>query len=168
MTAKQEIAHQAPIAFSFNGAPIDALPGESILESARRHGLEIPHLCYKEGYRAEGNCRACMVEIEGERTLAPSCCRTPAAGMKVTSESERARHSQRMVIELLRSDMPDQAASPHTRNSLLDHWADEVLRIPAPRFPGREQPSADTSHPAIVVNLDACIQCTRCVRACRE
>jgi formate dehydrogenase major subunit len=168
MTAKQEIAHPNLVAFSFNGRSIDALPDESILESARRHGLEIPHLCYKEGYRADGNCRACMVEIEGERTLAPSCCRKPAAGMKVNSESERARHSQRMVVELLRADMPMQSASPYTRNSLLDHWADEVLRIHAPRFPAREQPSMDASHPAITVNLDACIQCTRCVRACRE
>ena len=64
---------------------------------AQRHGAEIPHLCFKQGLRADGNCRACMVEIDGERVLAPSCCRTPQQGMVVHSTSERARHSQRMV-----------------------------------------------------------------------
>ena len=168
MAVKSETPPMEPVTFSFNGKQVNALPDETILECATRLGKEIPYLCYKEGYRSDGNCRACMVEIEGERTLAPSCCRKPSAGMKVSSESERAEHSRRMVIELLRSDMPAQAASPYTRHSLLDHWAEEVLHLPGPRFPEREQPLPDMSNPAISVNLDACIQCTRCVRACRE
>jgi len=65
------------ITFSLDGHEIDAAGNETILEAAKRHGKEIPHLCYKEGLRADGNCRACVVEIEGERVLAPSCCRTP-------------------------------------------------------------------------------------------
>ena len=69
------------IRFMLDGREIDGLPGEPILEAARRAGVEIPHLCYRPGLDAVGNCRACVVEIAGERTLAPSCCRSASAGM---------------------------------------------------------------------------------------
>lgn len=111
-----------------------------------------------------GNCRACMVEIDGERVLAPSCCRHPVQGMKVSSDSPRARASQKMVLELLLADMPEQA---HTRHNEVDHWA-AALSVGKARFPARRQPVRDLTHAAIAVNLDACIQCTRCLRACRD
>ncbi|MGH8119368.1 MAG: formate dehydrogenase subunit alpha, partial [Gammaproteobacteria bacterium] len=97
----------------------------------------------------------------------PSCCRKPAPGMEVSSNNPRTLHSQKMVLELLLADMPQQGKSPYKLNSELDYWADK-MGIYHPRFPGRDQPRPDLSHPAIAVNLDACIQCTRCVRACRE
>jgi formate dehydrogenase major subunit len=87
--------------------------------------------------------------------------------MKVNSSNKRARLSQKMVIELLLSDMPQQGKSPYKLDSELDHWA-EKFGLYSPRFEERNQPRPDVSHPAITVNLDACIQCTRCVRACRE
>ena len=152
------------IRFTLDGREVDANEGESILQAARRHGADIPHLCWKEGLPADGNCRACMVEIEGERTLAPSCCRAPKEGMQVRSRSSRAVAAQRMVLELLRSDMPAEAARG---DSELDDWA-RRMGIGAPRFPSRAQPAPDSSHPAIAVRMDACIQCTRCLRACRE
>jgi len=152
------------VRFTLDGEAIEARPGETILQAARRHGTAIPHLCYADGMRADGNCRACVVEIEGERTLAPSCARTPAPDMKVHSRSERALHSQKMVLELLLSDMPETA---YRQDSELDYWAAH-LDVGEPRFPHRCQPEPDLSHPAIAVRLDACIQCTRCVRACRE
>jgi len=155
------------VAFELDGLTVEAHAGETILQAALRVGIEIPHLCFKEAYRADGNCRACVVEINGERSLAPSCCRTPSAGMTVTSNSGRARHSQRIVLELLKSDMPTSMRSPYTPTSELDHWC-EVLGVSLPRFGRRVQPERDISNPAIAVNLDACIQCTRCVRACRE
>jgi len=117
--------------------------------------------------RADGNCRACVVEVEGERTLAPSCCRSATPGMKVKTASERAVKSQKMVLELLKSDIPKQAESPYTLDSELDKWV-KKLQVGEPRFESRHQPEADLSHPAIAVNMDACIQCTRCLRACRE
>src|SRR5688572_19761760 len=90
--------------FLLDGEPMAARPGETILQAAERHGVRIPHLCYTEGMRADGNCRACVVEIKGERVLAPSCARRPAEGMEVFSTNERARHSQKMVLELLLAD----------------------------------------------------------------
>jgi formate dehydrogenase major subunit len=152
------------IEFSLNGASVEALPGETILQAAQRTGTEIPHLCYTDGLRADGNCRACMVEIDGERVLAPSCCRNPTPGMVVSSDNERSQKSQKLVLELLLSDMPEQS---YTLDNELTYWADK-LEIGKPRFKPRHQPKADLSHPAIAVNLDACIQCTRCLRACRE
>jgi formate dehydrogenase major subunit len=158
MTARQTVT------FSLNGCEVSALEGEPILEVAKREGIEVPHLCYKPGLDAVGNCRACVVEIAGERTLAPSCCRSAAPGMKVTTDSERAVKSQRLVLELLQSDMPE---AGYTRHNEVDHWSAK-LKIGKPRFAPREQPAQDASHPAIAVNLDACIQCTRCLRACRD
>ncbi len=114
--------------------------------------------------RPDGNCRACMVEIKGERVLAPSCCRTPAPGMEVSSVSARAVHAQKMIVEMLVADVPERVYKP---DSELAHWR-RWLGIGRPRFAARAQPAADVSHPAMAVNLDACIQCTRCVRACRE
>jgi len=152
------------VEFSLNGQAVTAHLDETIIQAAKRQGVDIPHLCYKEGMRPDGNCRACMVEIKGERVLAPSCCRFPKPGMEVTSDSPRAVHSQKMILELLQSDMPDKA---HTTDSELDYWV-KRMEVGNPRFAPRLSPGADLSHPAIAVNLDACIQCTRCVRACRE
>ena len=152
------------VAFMLDGRSVTALGGETIIQAADRLGVQIPRLCYKPGYRPDGNCRACMVEIKGERLLAPSCCRRPTAGMEVTSASERAIHAQKMIVELLASDMP---AKAYRNDSELAFWQ-EKLGITNPRFAARTQPTADLSHPAMAVNLDACIQCTRCVRACRE
>jgi len=153
------------VAFTLDGIEMEALPGETILQAADRHGaVEIPRLCYNEGMRPDGNCRACMVEIEGDRVLAASCCRRPTPGMKVQAQSERALKSQRMVIELLLADAPE---IPHDPESELMYWADH-LGVRTARFAARHQPAPDFTHAGIEVRLDACIQCTRCVRACRE
>ena len=163
---RQELAElDAPlVSFSLNGQEVTGRTNESILQVAKREGIDIPHLCFKEGLEAVGNCRACMVEIDGERVLAPSCCRAPTAGMKVKTDSERAVASQKMVLELLLSDMPEKA---YTRHNEVDQWAAQI-GVGKPRFEARHQVAQDVSHPAIAVNLDACIQCTRCLRACRD
>ena len=154
----------AAVTFTLNGAAVSGRADESLIDAAARHGIEVPHLCYKKGMRPDGNCRTCMVEIKGERVLAPSCCRYPTEGMEVTTNSTRAVASQKMVLELLLSDVPE---TSYTLNSELDLWA-KRLSVGKPRFASRHQPVQDISHPAIAVNLDACIQCGRCVRACRE
>jgi formate dehydrogenase major subunit len=153
------------VTFELNGREVQALQHESLIEVAKREGIAIPHLCYKEGLEAVGNCRSCMVEIAGERVLAPSCCRHPSQGMKVTTDSERAVKAQKIVLELLASDMPEK---DYTRHNEVDEWAAK-LGVGRPRFPAtRAEPQQDATHAAITVNLDACIQCTRCVRACRD
>jgi formate dehydrogenase major subunit len=164
MNAPDAVLAQEIIAFKLNGEQVEAFAGETLIEVADRLGVAIPRLCHKPGMRPDGNCRSCMVEIKGERVLAPSCCRKPTAGMEVTSDSARALHAQKMIVELLLSDMPEKVYKP---DSELEQWR-QALGVGKPRFAPREQPPADVSHPAMAVNLDACIQCTRCVRACRE
>src|ERR1700716_2403588 len=163
---RNELAQlDAPIVtFKLNGREVSGTTTETLLQIAKREDIEIPHLCYKDGMDAVGNCRSCMVEINGERVLAPSCCRHPTAGMKVTTNSERAVATQKMVLELLLSDMPE---TEYTRNNEVDQWAGK-LGVGKPRFEARRQVRQDASHAAITVNLDACIQCTRCLRACRD
>ena len=213
----------ATVEFKLDQQTVVAFEGESILKAAKRHGIDIPHLCYKDGLRADGNCRACVVEIKGERTLAPSCCRNATAGMEVLLKTPRVEKSQKMVLEMLLSDMPDTGykwndasvsssaasdassgaaapgdapgsswselksspgASPASagdgaaaldetnsgQHGELSFWADRMGVTVRPELKAlrREQPKADVSHPAMAVNLDACIQCNRCVRACRE
>src|SRR5487761_151261 len=156
------------IKFFLDGAEVEALSGETIWQVAHRRGTEIPHLCYspEPGYRPDGNCRACMVEVEGERVLAASCIRKPAPGMKVHSASERAKFSRKMVFDLLVSDQPARNAHPDPESKFW-HWADKV-GVSAGRFPATHHPKPDRSHPAMAVRLDACIECNLCVRACRE
>ncbi|MDH3474978.1 MAG: formate dehydrogenase subunit alpha [Rhodospirillales bacterium] len=156
------------ITFELNGRTVEAEPGETIWQVANRLGVEIPHLCHapEPGYRPDGNCRACMVEIEGERVLAASCIRTPSPGMKVESASERAKKAREMVFELLVADQPARARA-HDPQSKFWVWADKV-GVTESRLPAAERAAPDVSHPAIAVNLDACINCTLCVRACRE
>src|SRR3954462_13075918 len=160
-----ELVSAETIDFKLNGETVSAHAGETIIQAAKRHGVDIPHLCYKEGYRADGNCRACVVEIKGVRVLAPSCCRYPAQGMEVQSNNPRALASQKMVVELLMSDVPDVDLKPGA-NELFD-WAAK-LGVQETRFAKTRAWMPDITHPAMDVNLEACIQCTRCVRACRE
>src|SRR5436190_2880784 len=157
--------------FFMDDKEIDIRGRETIFRAGRRHDIKLPHLCYspKPGYRPDGNCRVCMVEIEGERVLAASCLRTPTPGMKVKTQTDRAKTARRMVAELLLTDQPAIEVA-HDPDSEL--WKIvKRLKIEAGRFPKRdaiEVPAPDRSHVAMAVNLDACIQCNLCVRACRE
>src|SRR5215218_3403812 len=138
------------VKFILDGREVEARPGETIWQVAIRHGTDIPHLCYSPapGYRPDGNCRACMVEVEGE--------------------SELAATSRKLVFELLVADQPERATA-HDPNSAFWRWADRIA-VTQSRFPAidRVNKADDFSHPAMAVQLDACIHCNLCVRACRE
>ncbi|MBA2722228.1 MAG: molybdopterin-dependent oxidoreductase, partial [Methylibium sp.] len=158
----------ATVELTLDGRTVTARADETIWTVAKREGTTIPHLCHNDQFVPAGNCRACMVEVDGERTLAASCCRSVAAGMKVQTESSRAVAARKMVLELLMSDA-GATTDEYTNDSELSRWA-QTAGAPTGRLPQRERSYAapDLSHPAIAVNLDACIQCTRCIRACRD
>lgn len=157
------------ITFTLDGREVAARAEETIWQVAQREGTAIPHLCYspEPGYRPDGNCRACMVEVEGERVLAASCIRKVSPGMKVKTASERAKAARQMVFELLITDQPQRETAAHDPASKFWSWADR-MGIAVSRYPERAKPAPDRSHPAMAVNLDACIHCNLCVRACRE
>ena len=154
--------------FKIDGKEYSAEKDESIWQVAKKNGIDIPHLCHSDepGYRSDGNCRTCMVEIKGERTLAASCIRKPTEGMEITVNSERAKKSRSMVFELLVADQPKKDISPDP-DSKFWKWSDK-LGVTESRFPSKEKITLDQSHTAMSVNLDACINCGLCVRACRE
>src|SRR6202043_902641 len=155
MTASNGNSEQH-IRFTLDGREVEAPEGETIFRAARRYGIKLPHLCYspKPGYRADGNCRVCMVEIEGERVLAASCIRTPTPGMKVNTRTDRAATARRMVAELLLADQPARDVA-HDPQSHLWQVID-AQKLTKARFPARSNPAApDRSHTAMAVNLDA-------------
>ncbi|MGR3484353.1 MAG: formate dehydrogenase subunit alpha [Paracoccaceae bacterium] len=154
------------VTFTLDGAEVSVPAGTTIWEAAHGRGLTIPHLCHKPapGYRPDGNCRACMVAVEGERALAASCIREATPGMVVTTDQPRETKAREMVVELLAADQP---AAPYDVSA---HHA-EMGAVGDSRFPAKaldRVPLLDDSHVAMSVNLDACIQCGLCVRACRE
>ncbi|SPJ25275.1 formate dehydrogenase subunit alpha [Palleronia abyssalis] len=164
-----------PIRITLDGVEVEAQPGDTIWQVAHRSGTTIPHLCWRNepGYRADGNCRACMVEVEGERVLAASCARDVQDGMVVHTATDRARKSREMVFEMLGADMPDPSASADG-DAPFWTWARDMGiadRVTGDRLPSKfagEMPEHDATNPAIAVNLDTCIACNLCVRACRE
>ncbi|OQM75073.1 formate dehydrogenase subunit alpha [Manganibacter manganicus] len=161
------------IQFTLDGKPVTAAEGETIWDVANREGNEIPHLCHVNmpGYRTDGNCRACMVDIEGERVLAASCIRKPTEGMVVKTDTERAEKSREMVFELLASNMRPANDGPDNQSAFWQ-WASSMGISGSSRYPSKfetaDAAEFDISNPAIAVNLDACIACGACVRACRE
>ena len=149
------------ITFTLDGKKVDAQSNETIWQISNRQGTEIPHLCYRNAtdYRGDGNCRACVVEVEGEKALSASCIRRPEPGMIVHTASNRAQKSRNMVMELLLSDQPDPEGE-------FKHWLME-MNIRESRLPGRNVIDKDQSHPAITVDLNKCIHCQLCIQACR-
>ena len=177
---------------TLDGLEVQAYPGETLWQVAKRAGETIPHLCFKDapGYRADGNCRACMVEVEGERVLAASCIREAAPGMVVRSAgSSRVQTARKGVLELLLADQPEREISPDRSSHLWD-TADQLaidaasVRQRLPARSDRDGPTVhhveprsdslphagghDATHSAMSVNLDACITCGLCERACRS
>ena len=159
------------VTFTLDGAEVSAPVGQTIWDVTKGQGFIIPHLCHRDepGYRADGNCRACMVEVEGERTLVASCIRPVSDGMVVHTRSDRATQARRMVMEMLVADQPEQEVAHDKSSHLWDMAAGQgVLESRFPKLEDGRIPLLDDSHVAMSVSLDACIQCGLCVRACRE
>ena len=158
------------IKFILDDIESEAGQGETIWTVAKRSGIEIPHLCWRDapGYVADGNCRACMVEVEGERQLTPACKRGPEPGMVVKTQSARAKRARKTVFELIAADQPPRELA-HDNNSLFWSWA-ERIGISKDKYPraGTAPIKADHSHPAMSVRLDACIHCKLCAQACND
>ena len=166
------------ITFTLDGQEVTAKPGETIWEVGQREGTIIPHLCHKDvpELRSDSNCRACVDEVEGERVLAASCIRRPTEGMIVNTGNARVQKNRQMVFDLLASDMPAREHSPDPQSHFWQQA--ELAGLKKARYPsgrpgaGKDIPVdsvfRDASHPSIAVNLDACISCNLCERACRE
>ena len=159
------------ISFCINNRRVEAYNNETIWDVSKREGIEIPHLCHsnKNGYKPDGNCRACVVDVQGEKTLTASCIRKPTEGMKVLTNTPKVENSQKLILELLLSDQPKIKDKNFQRNPFWNIL--HKKKINNSRFLPKNKdyvPNIDQSHPAMTVSLDACIQCGLCIRACRD
>ena len=152
------------VELTLNGEAVAVPEGSTILDACKRVGLDIPTLCWGDTLTPKNACRVCMVEVEGARVLAPSCSRKVEPGMVVHTDSERARHARRLVLEFLGSSV-DLSATPRVPEWNAHYGAD----------PSRYGPEAVTvAQPAKVDNglyvrdYERCILCYKCVDACGE
>lgn len=160
----------AEIELTIDGQTVRVEEGTSLFDATRACGTEVPALCHDPTLRPVGVCRMCVVEVEGERTLAASCVREAQAGMVVHTESERVVRSRNGLTQMLLQEQPAQSAREVTTgDDLLLALArgmsiDAVATAGAPSL---DRPRDDSSA-VIAVDHQACILCDRCIRACNE
>lgn len=156
---------------TINGQTFECRPGQTILDVARENGIEIPTLCHHPDLSLDGSCRLCMVEVEGRSAPVASCMQPAADGMRVHTESGSLTHSRKLTLDLLLSQYneacPDEAGvGPETE---FEHWVGaHGLEIPTAPASGARFPVDSDPNPVIRVDLNKCILCTRCIRACDE
>jgi NADP-reducing hydrogenase subunit HndD len=103
-----------------DGRQVRVPEGATLLEACRGQGIDTPTLCYLENLTPVNVCRACVVEVEGSRTLVPACSRTAESGMKVHTDSERVQTSRKMVLEFLASSADVSLASPDVQRWIAE------------------------------------------------
>ncbi len=152
-----------------NGIEISVEDGTTILEAAKKLGIEIPSLCYLEGHQPLGACRVCVVEVEGARTLMPSCATPVTQGMVVQTNTRKVREARRLVVELLLSEHEGNCQYCDRSSDCELEAISSILDISKPRYVG-EKPDThfDYSTKALIRDTGKCIKCRRCVTACNE
>ncbi|TMK67893.1 MAG: 2Fe-2S iron-sulfur cluster binding domain-containing protein [Actinobacteria bacterium] len=146
-----------------DGKPVRVPEGSTILDACRSEGIDTPTLCYLENLTPVNVCRVCVVEVEGSRVLAPACSRPVEPGMKVVTDSERVRHSRRLVLEFLSSSVDLSLASEDVQRWVREYGAE----------PERYGAAVETVDQPVKVDNDLyvrdysrCILCYKCVEAC--
>lgn len=151
------------VEMEIDGKTVRVPEGSTILEACRSEGIDTPTLCYLESLTPVNVCRVCVVEVEEARVLAPACSRSVEAGMKVRTDSERVRHSRRLVLEFLSSSVDLSLVSEDVKRWVKEYGAE----------PERYGAAAETVHQPVKVDNDLyvrdysrCILCYKCVEAC--
>src|ERR1700716_170819 len=148
---------------SIDGQEVQVMEGMTILDACRQLHIDTPTLCALETLTPVNVCRVCVVEVEGSRVLVPACSRKVEAGMKIATDSERVRHSRRLVLELLASSVDMSLCAPEVRGWMARYGAE-------PQRFGTE--SATVAQPVKIDNdlyvrdYSRCILCYKCVEAC--
>jgi len=155
------------ITLTINGELLSARQGQTVLEVAREHGIDIPTLCHLEGLEAMGGCRLCLVEVQGSSRPVPSCLTQVLEGMVVLTHSEKIMEYRRMLVELLLAERNHTCAvCIQNKNCELQDLAAR-LGIDHVRFDYLHQHlPMDASHERFALDHNRCVLCLRCVRVC--
>jgi predicted molibdopterin-dependent oxidoreductase YjgC len=151
------------VELEIDGRPVRVAEGTTLLEACRTEGVDTPTLCFLENLTPVNVCRACVVEVEGSRALVPACSRAVEPGMKVSTDSERVRHSRRMVLELLASSVDMSLAGEDVARWSKAYGADPD------RYGERRHTVAQpvkVDNDLYVRDYSRCILCYKCVEAC--
>jgi NADP-reducing hydrogenase subunit HndD len=153
---------------TINGTKVTADDGLTIIEAAKQNGIGIPSLCYLEGIHEFGACRLCVVEVEGAKTLMPSCITKITEGMVIRTNTERVRRARRVLFELLLSDHSGDCLSCKRNQSCELQQLGKRLGIESTRFEGKRSDCSIDRSVSITRDASKCILCRRCVTACNE
>ncbi|MFZ5516254.1 MAG: NADH-dependent [FeFe] hydrogenase, group A6 [Candidatus Zhuqueibacterota bacterium] len=152
-----------------NNRKIEAKPGEMILDALEREGIKVPTLCHLKGLFPSGACRMCVVEVEGQNGLIPSCAYPVQKGMKIKTHSPRALRARKTIIELLLSNHPDDCLYCIRNNECELQSLAAELGVRQRRYTGmKNHYNMDLSSPSLVRDPAKCILCGKCVRVCEE
>lgn len=155
--------------FTVNGKTLTAKEGDNLLEVMRKNNIHVPALCHMPNLFPTGACRMCVVEVEGQPGLIPSCSCVVNEGMNVNTHTKRVLKARKTIVELLLSNHPDDCLyCDRNQNCELQDLATEY-NVKERRFSGKKNTSElDISSPSLVRDPDKCILCGRCVRVCEE
>ena len=153
---------------TINGKQLSVDDNLTILEAARQNGIKIPSLCYLSGIHEFGSCRICVVEVEGARTLLPSCMTKVSDGMVIHTNTARVRRARRVLYELILSSHPKDCLSCSRNQNCELQELGNMLRVDGTRFEGKRAEHPIDASVSITRDMDKCILCRRCVTACNE
>jgi formate dehydrogenase alpha subunit len=155
---------------TIDGRTMDACRGQTVLEAARDAGITIPTLCYHRDLSVDGSCRLCVIEVEGLRGQAAACALPVSDGMVVRTETPALAESRRFVLELLLHRYADAGYAASDRDETeFQHWVRRYGAKPPERVEAANRHTVNSDpNPFVWVDLNKCILCTRCVRACEE
>lgn len=157
------------VTLTINSQRIEARAGATILEAAQAAGIRIPTLCYHPALPPEGACRICVVEVKGQRLLQPACTFPVAEGMDVQTDTPKVRSARKFILELLLSDHPQDCLTCEMCGDCeLQALAYEYGIKQSPFSGERRRYPVDDRDPFILRDLEKCVLCRRCVRACSE
>lgn len=158
------------IHLTIDGKPIEARPGQTVLDAARAHGIHIPTLCYHKDLTPTGNCRMCVVEVTKQRFLQAACVTQVWEGMEVQTRSPKALASRKLSLELMLANHPQDCITCDVSGEceLQDLAYEYQVSVPAWGMKGKRYPVDADPNPFIRVDMNRCILCRRCVLACAE
>ena len=159
-----------PVAVSIDGQPVTVPAGTTILEACAAQGIDTPTLCTVESLKPVNACRVCVVEVTGSRALVPACSRPVEPDMEIATDSDRVRHSRKLVLELLGSSVDMSLAGPISPDGSIADWVERYAAEPERFGPDREtvEQPVKVDNELYVRDYAKCILCYKCVDACGD